>query len=125
LPECSTWWKSRKTAAKGRQRRQGKEGGDAGVVIELRAERFAEKLAIGEGFSHDFVMAVASGRRKEAGLKPGLYSGRRLCEMISSRSQDKMTLISLLKRLLLVLQRRSPDGQLWIVQPDRIRYRED
>jgi predicted nuclease of predicted toxin-antitoxin system len=41
-----------------------------------------------------------------------------------SKTQDKLTLISLLKRIVPVLKRRSPEGQLWIVQPDRIRYRE-
>lgn len=40
------------------------------------------------------------------------------------KSQDKPTLISVMKRILLVLHGRSPEGQLWIVQPDRIRYRE-
>jgi len=40
------------------------------------------------------------------------------------KSQDKQTLISLLKRILPAFHRRSPEGQLWIVQPDRIRYRE-
>jgi hypothetical protein len=34
-------------------------------------------------------------------------------------------LISVLRRLLLALTRRSPERQLWIVEPDRIRYRED
>jgi predicted nuclease of predicted toxin-antitoxin system len=42
-----------------------------------------------------------------------------------SKSQDKLTLISLLRRLLPVLGGRSPNGQLWIVERDRIRYRED
>jgi predicted nuclease of predicted toxin-antitoxin system len=41
-----------------------------------------------------------------------------------SKTQDKLTLISLLNRIVPVLKRRSPEGQLWIVQPDRIRYRE-
>ena len=41
-----------------------------------------------------------------------------------SKSQDKLTLISLLTRIVPLLKRRSPEGQLWIVQPDRIRYRE-
>ena len=40
-------------------------------------------------------------------------------------SQDKLTLISLLKRMLPVLSRRSPRLELWIVEQDRIRYRED
>ncbi|HEY6943496.1 MAG TPA: DUF5615 family PIN-like protein [Candidatus Acidoferrum sp.] len=41
-----------------------------------------------------------------------------------SKSQDKLSLISLLNRLVPLFKRRSPEGQLWIVQPDRIRYRE-
>lgn len=41
-----------------------------------------------------------------------------------SKSQDKLTLIDLLKRIVPVLKGRSAAGQLWIVQPDRIRYRE-
>jgi len=52
---------------------------------------------------------------------PATHSG---IVVFRTRSQDKLTLISLLKRLLIVLRRRSPEGQLWIVQPDRIRYRE-
>jgi predicted nuclease of predicted toxin-antitoxin system len=41
-----------------------------------------------------------------------------------SKTQDKLTLLSLLNRIVPVLKRRSPEDQLWIVQPDRIRYRE-
>jgi predicted nuclease of predicted toxin-antitoxin system len=40
-------------------------------------------------------------------------------------SQDKLTLISLLKRMLPVLSRRSPKQEPWIIERDRIRYRED
>ncbi|MGH9740810.1 MAG: DUF5615 family PIN-like protein [Candidatus Acidiferrum sp.] len=40
-------------------------------------------------------------------------------------AQDKQTLIALLKRLLPVLGRRSPKRELWIVEPDRIRSRQD
>lgn len=39
--------------------------------------------------------------------------------------QDKLTLISLMERMLPVLSRRSPRQELWIVEQDRIRYRED
>ncbi len=45
--------------------------------------------------------------------------------VIRSSVQDKMTLISLLKRMLPVLRQRSPKQQLWIVEQDRIRYREE
>jgi len=42
-----------------------------------------------------------------------------------SKSQDKPTLVALLKRLLPALLQFSPKHQLWIVEPDRIRYREE
>ena len=42
-----------------------------------------------------------------------------------SRSQDKATLIALLKRLLPFFTNKSLKQQLWIVEHDRIRYRED
>jgi predicted nuclease of predicted toxin-antitoxin system len=41
------------------------------------------------------------------------------------KSQDKPTLFALLKRLVPVLLKLSPKHQLWIVEPDRIRYREE
>jgi predicted nuclease of predicted toxin-antitoxin system len=40
-----------------------------------------------------------------------------------SKSQDKQTLIDLLKRLIPSLTTSSPDRQLWIVENDRIRIR--
>jgi predicted nuclease of predicted toxin-antitoxin system len=52
---------------------------------------------------------------------PGSHSG---IVVLRSNSQDKATLISILKRTLPVLIGRSPAHQLWIVEPDRIRYRE-
>lgn len=45
--------------------------------------------------------------------------------VLRSKSQDKATLIGLLKRVLPTLVKRSPEKQLWIVEQDRIRYREE
>jgi predicted nuclease of predicted toxin-antitoxin system len=53
---------------------------------------------------------------------PGSHSG---IVVLRSGSQDKPILLSVLKRLLPILNQRSPERQLWIVEPDRIRYRED
>jgi predicted nuclease of predicted toxin-antitoxin system len=39
-------------------------------------------------------------------------------------SQDLPSLIAILKRLVPVFAQRSPAGQLWIVEPSRIRIRE-
>jgi len=52
---------------------------------------------------------------------PGSHSG---IAVVRSNSQDKVTLISILKRTIPVLIRRPPEHQLWIVEPDRICYRE-
>lgn len=38
--------------------------------------------------------------------------------------QDKATVVALLRRTIAVLQERSPVGELWIVQRDRIRFRQ-
>jgi predicted nuclease of predicted toxin-antitoxin system len=53
---------------------------------------------------------------------PGSHSG---IVVFRPGSQDKPMLISVLQCLLPVLKRRSPERQLWLVEPDRIRYRED
>lgn len=45
--------------------------------------------------------------------------------VLRSKAQDKLTLISILQRLIVVLGKASPVGQLWVVERDRIRYRED
>ena len=52
---------------------------------------------------------------------PREYSG---IVVVRSKAQDKITLLSILRRLILALRERSPARQLWIVEPDRIRYRE-
>jgi predicted nuclease of predicted toxin-antitoxin system len=39
-------------------------------------------------------------------------------------SQDKKTLLNLLKRLLPLFDSNSPHKQLWIVEMDRVRYRQ-
>ena len=44
--------------------------------------------------------------------------------VIRSKAQDKFTLLALLRRLIFVLRTRSTRNQLWIVGPDRIRFRE-
>ena len=39
------------------------------------------------------------------------------------KSQDKLTVIAFVRRIAAALDRRSPAGELWIVEPDRIRFR--
>lgn len=53
---------------------------------------------------------------------PQEYSG---IVVFRSKAQDKIRLISMLRRLVPVLREKSPERQLWIVEPDRIRFRED
>ena len=51
---------------------------------------------------------------------PNEYAG---ILVIRPKSQEKPAVLALLKRLLLMLPARSPAGELWIVEPDRVRYR--
>jgi predicted nuclease of predicted toxin-antitoxin system len=44
--------------------------------------------------------------------------------ILGPQSQDKPATLALLKRLLIVLREKDPVGQLWIVESDRIRYRQ-
>ncbi len=53
---------------------------------------------------------------------PKLHSG---IVVLRPNSQEKPRLLALLSRLLAVLRERSPEQQLWIVEENRIRYRED
>jgi predicted nuclease of predicted toxin-antitoxin system len=53
-----------------------------------------------------------------ANVHPGIVVFR-------SKSEDKPTLVALLKRLVPPLLQFSPKHRLWIVEPDRIRYREE
>ncbi|MBI4910079.1 MAG: DUF5615 family PIN-like protein [Acidobacteria bacterium] len=38
-------------------------------------------------------------------------------------TQDKLTVLNLIRRVIPILQDRRPAGELWIVQSDRIRFR--
>jgi hypothetical protein len=45
--------------------------------------------------------------------------------ILRPKNQDKRTVLTLLERAILVLTNRSPAGELWIVEPDRIRFRAE
>jgi predicted nuclease of predicted toxin-antitoxin system len=51
---------------------------------------------------------------------PLVYAG---IIVLRSKRQDKHTVLSLINRIALVLTNRAPAGELWIVEPDRIRFR--
>ena len=53
---------------------------------------------------------------------PGSHAG---IVVLRSKSQDKQTLLERLSRILVVLAERSPAKQLWIVERERIRVREE
>jgi len=44
--------------------------------------------------------------------------------IIRTKTQEKPVLVSIMRRIIPMLQVRSPHGQLWIVEGDRIRVRE-
>ena len=51
---------------------------------------------------------------------PAEYAG---IIVLRSKSQDKHAVLTLVQRVALVLTNRAPAGELWIVEPDRIRFR--
>ena len=51
---------------------------------------------------------------------PADYNG---IVVLRLKSQDKRTVLALVHRIALVLANRAPAGELWIVEPDRIRFR--
>ena len=51
---------------------------------------------------------------------PGLHSG---IIVLRLRAQDKATVVTYIRRVAAVLEQRSPMGELWVVDRDRIRFR--
>lgn len=43
--------------------------------------------------------------------------------VLRPKRQDKRTVLALMRRIALALTNRTPAGELWIVEPDRIRFR--
>jgi predicted nuclease of predicted toxin-antitoxin system len=43
--------------------------------------------------------------------------------VLRPKRQDKRTILSLMERIVLTLTNRTPAGELWIVEPDRVRFR--
>jgi len=51
---------------------------------------------------------------------PAEYAG---IVVLRLKRQDKHAVLALVRRAALVLANRAPEGELWIVEPDRIRFR--
>jgi predicted nuclease of predicted toxin-antitoxin system len=43
--------------------------------------------------------------------------------VLRPKRQDKRTVLALMERIVFALSSRTPAGELWIVEPDRIRFR--
>jgi predicted nuclease of predicted toxin-antitoxin system len=52
---------------------------------------------------------------------PDRFSG---IVVLRSKTQDTPTLVAYVRKFMAVLQHRSPVGELWIVQRDRVRFRQ-
>jgi len=52
---------------------------------------------------------------------PDEYSG---IVVLRLKTQDKPTVLNYIRRVLTAIEKRSPVGELWIVQHDRIRFRQ-
>lgn len=86
----------------------------SGVDDSVRFERCGAESRVLVKLDLDFANVQA--------YPPGSHSGM---VVFRSKSQDKPTHSFLLRHILPVLIRRPPERQLWIVEPDRIRYREE
>lgn len=53
---------------------------------------------------------------------PGEYVG---IIVLRSKGQDKTSVLTLIEKLIVTLRERIPNGELWVVQRDRIRFREE
>lgn len=65
---------------------------------------------------------LGSGLFKRETVPPATHHG---IVIFRTKEQDKFSLLALLRRMVLVLGVRSPYRQLWIVEKDRIRFREE
>ena len=84
-------------------------GADDGVISErVRAERRV-------------VLSLDLGFADIRAYPPQEHSG---IVVLRAKGQDKINLISMLRRLMPMLRERSPEGELWIVESDRVRFRE-
>lgn len=101
----------------------------------LRASGFAADTVRDQGLSgaDDEVVANVAQRENRVlitldldfsnirAYPPEAYSG---IVVLRVRNQDKRTVLAVLQRAIRVLSHQSPAGQLWIVESDRIRYRQ-
>jgi predicted nuclease of predicted toxin-antitoxin system len=85
----------------------------SGAADEILADRARREARVLVTLDLDFANIQA--------YPPNQHSG---IIVLRPNTQNKATVVSLLRRILPVLQERSPVGELWIVQPDRIRFRQ-
>lgn len=89
---------------------EGLSGADDQTVARFRRESGRILVTLDLDFANPFT--------HPAGNTPGII-------ILRSKQQNKRSLLALARRLLAVLRERSPERQIWIVQPDRIRVRPE
>ena len=101
-----------------------REAGFEGHTVDDEGLSGADDSVISEGGRADgrVLVTLDLGFSDIRSYPPQEYLG---IVVLRSKAQDKITLVSMLRRRIPVLLRRSPERQLWIVEPDRIRFRED
>ena len=100
----------------------------------LRESGFEADTVVDEGLEGTTDPSIASRCRAESRVlvtldldfsnvqayPPTLHSG---IIVLRPKRQDKGTVLLLMQRVVLALTSRRPAGELWIVEPDRIRFR--
>jgi uncharacterized protein DUF5615 len=96
-------------------------GFEADTVSDEKLSGASDSVLSERCCTEDRVLSWDAGRKTTI---PGWDFGGYAWTFAKSKSNEP-TLVALLKRLVPVLLQLSPRHQLWIVEPDRIRYREE
>jgi predicted nuclease of predicted toxin-antitoxin system len=85
----------------------------SGAADEIIASRAQQESRIFITLDLDFANIQA--------YPPDRYEG---IVVLRPKTQDKPTVVAYVHKLIAILQHRSPAGELWIVQRDRVRFRQ-
>ena len=85
----------------------------SGAADEIVASRVQQESRILVTLALDFANIQA--------YPPDRYAG---IVVLRSKTQDTATVVAYVRKLIAILQHRSPSGELWVVQRDRVRFRQ-
>lgn len=98
-------------------------GFDAHTVGDERLSGASDDTVAGASRSEDRILVTLDlDFANIRAYPPGEHAG---IVVLRVKHQDKVTVLVHLRRLMMALARRNPTGELWIVDGNRIRFRQD